>query len=65
MAMNATGRKMVELLKELRDDYGCTAIKSEFEAEGSRTDEMIMLCEVMNTMPSAGARNRPRTTRAC
>lgn len=49
MAMNATGRKMVELLKELRDDYGCTAIKSEFEAEGSRTDEMIMLCEVMNT----------------
>lgn len=48
--MNANGRKMVELLKELRDDYGCVAVKAEFEAEGSRTDEMIMLCEVLNTI---------------
>lgn len=47
--MNATGKKMVELLKELRDDYGCKAVKAEFEAEGSRTDEMVMLCEVLNT----------------
>ena len=48
--MNATGKKMVELLKELRDDYGCVAVKAEFEAEGSRTDEMVMLCEVLNTV---------------
>lgn len=48
--MNANGMKMVELLKELRDDYGCVAVKAEFEAEGSRTDEMIMLCEVLNTV---------------
>ena len=47
--MNATGRKMVETLKRLRDDYGCVAVKAEFEAEGSRTDEMIMLIEVLNT----------------
>ena len=48
--MNANGKKMVELLKELRDDYGCVAVKAEFEAEGSRTDEMIMLDEVLNTV---------------
>lgn len=48
--MNANGRKMVEILKGLRDDYGCVAVKAEFEAEGSRTDEMIMLCEVLNTV---------------
>lgn len=48
--MNANGKKMVEILKELRDDYGCVAVKAEFEAEGSRTDEMIMLCEVLNTV---------------
>jgi 4-hydroxy-2-oxoheptanedioate aldolase len=47
--MNSTGNKMVEILKELRDDYGCTAVKAEFEAEGSRTEEMVMLCEVLNT----------------
>lgn len=46
--MNATGYKMLEILKELRDECGCVAIKAEFEAEGSRTDEMIMLTEVLN-----------------
>lgn len=46
--MNATGRKMLDILKELKEDCGCAAIKAEFEAEGSRTDEMIMLCEVIN-----------------
>lgn len=46
--MDATGRKMLETLKELRDDCGCIAVKAEFEAEGSRTDEMIMLCEVIH-----------------
>ena len=46
--MNTTGYKMLEILKELRDECGCVAIKAEFEAEGSRTDEMIMLTEVLN-----------------
>lgn len=46
--MNATGYKMLEILKELRDECGCVAVKAEFEAEGSRTDEMIMLTEVLN-----------------
>lgn len=32
-----------ESLKRLRDDYGVVSIKAEFEAEGSRKDELIML----------------------
>ena len=46
--MNVTSKKMLDILKELRDECGCVAIKAEFEAEGSRTDEMIMLNEVIN-----------------
>ena len=37
--------KILDLLKKLRDDYGVEAIKAEFEAEGSRKDELIMLRE--------------------
>ena len=46
--MNDLTKKMMDLLKELRDEYGCVAVKAEFEAEGSRTHEMIMLLEVLN-----------------
>jgi hypothetical protein len=45
--MNSVERKMLDLLRELRDDYGVLAVKAEFEAEGSRTDELIMLNEVV------------------
>lgn len=46
--MDATAKEMLDILKELRDEFGCIAVKAEFEAEGSRTDEMIMLCEVVH-----------------
>ena len=46
--MNTTSYKMVEILKELREDCGCVAIKAEFEAEGSRLSELVMLNEVIN-----------------
>lgn len=45
--MNTTERKMLDILKSLRDEHGVIAIKAEFEAEGSRTDELVMLNEIV------------------
>lgn len=38
-------REIREMLKMLKSDYGVISIKAEFEAEGSRKDELIMLRE--------------------
>lgn len=45
--MNATEKRMLDILKKLKEKYGVLAIKAEFEAEGSRTDELVMLNEVV------------------
>lgn len=45
--MDLKRKKMIDLLKILRSDYNLAAVKAEFEAEGVRTDEMIMLNEVV------------------
>lgn len=45
--MNTIERKMLDILKRLKERYGVLAIKAEFEAEGSRTDELVMLNEVV------------------
>lgn len=45
--MNLTERKMLDTLKDLRDNYGVIGVKAEFEAEGSRTEELIKLNEVV------------------
>ena len=45
--MNTTEKRMLELLRDLRDNHGVAAIKAEFEAEGSRMDELVMLNEIV------------------
>jgi len=44
--MNNIEYQMIDVLKQLRDEYGVFEIKAEFEAEGSRIEEMMRLKDV-------------------
>lgn len=44
--MNTLERKMSDRLVELRDKYHVTAVKAEFEAEGTRMEEAMRLKEI-------------------
>ena len=46
--MNTLEKQMVEILKELRDKYHASAIKAEFEAEGTRLEEAMRLKDVIS-----------------
>lgn len=45
--MNKTENRMLDILLELKNEYNVLAIKAEFEAEGSRTDELVKLNEIV------------------
>lgn len=45
--MNSLERKMVEVLKDLRDNHGVNGIKAEFESEGTRLEEALRLKDVV------------------
>ncbi len=44
--MNKMEKQMLDILKQLRQDYGAIAVKAEFEAEGTRTDELLRLIDL-------------------
>ena len=48
--MNKIERKIIEVLKCLKEEHGVFEIKAEFEAEGSRIEEMMRLNDITSAL---------------
>jgi hypothetical protein len=44
--MNRCENEMLDILKKLRQEHGALSVKAEFEAEGTRTDELLRLIDL-------------------
>lgn len=44
--MNKMEKSLLDILKKLRGEYGAISVKAEFEAEGTRTDELLRLIDL-------------------
>jgi methylmalonyl-CoA mutase cobalamin-binding subunit len=44
--MNRREREMLDMLKALKQDFGASAVKAEFEAEGTRIEELMRLIDL-------------------
>jgi len=45
-AVNKTEKEMSSILEDLKDNFGVVSVKAEFEAEGTRMDELLRLVEI-------------------
>lgn len=45
--MQSRDKEILQKLKRMRDDWGVIAVKAEFEAEGTRSDELLRLSELV------------------
>ena len=52
--MNLLEKKMVDLLKDLKENYGALYIKTEFEAEGTHIEEILRPKDVILVKGSRG-----------